>query len=214
MSIITYPLDGIEYDAAAAETYLCTRSSGVFFEENNFSAQVTGNREVTIGPGLAWIRNDQYAGKSICSTEGEAVTIDTADGALPRIDRIVLRFDRAINASVFAVRKGTPASSPTAPAIERSAMVYELGLYEVNVPAGSVTVLESDIVSTMDDSSVCGYMADGVSSVGLSIPGAAEGSIVTTDASGNLVASGKTINKLGTGANYRLDGTTLYITTL
>ena len=29
MSIITYPLDGPTYSASDAETYLCTRTSGV-----------------------------------------------------------------------------------------------------------------------------------------------------------------------------------------
>ena len=30
MSIITYPLDIIEYEAKDAETYLCSRTSGFF----------------------------------------------------------------------------------------------------------------------------------------------------------------------------------------
>lgn len=214
MAIITYPLDGIMYGAADAETYLCTRTSGVFYGNEVFAASVTDARTVTIGPGLAWMQNEQYAGKSVCAKESHTVTIETADGALPRVDRIVLRFDKTVNGSYFMVKKGTPASSPVPPAIERDSLVYELGLYTVNVPAGSIIVSESDIVSTMEDTAVCGVMSDSVTSAGMAIPGAAEGSLVVTDAAGNMVASNVKVSKLGTGATYRLDGTTLYITTL
>lgn len=214
MSIITYPLDGIEYDAAAAETYLCTRTSGVFYQEDNFAASVTGDREVTIGPGLAWMQNDQFAGKSVCSTAAVALEIEVADGALPRRDRIVLRFDKTKNASEFLVKKGTPSSNPAAPDIERDALVYELGLYTVFVPAASITVAASDVINTMGDRAVCGYMQDGVSSGGMSISGAQEGALVVTDAQGNVVSSSRTISSLGTGATYSLNGTELTITTL
>lgn len=214
MSIITYPLDGIDYDAAAAETYFCTRSSGVFFQEDNFKATVTDSRTITISPGLAWIQNDQFAGKSVCSTTAVALNIDVADGSLPRRDRIVLRFDKAKNASEFVVLKGTPSSNPSAPAITRDSLKYDLGLYTVLVPAASVSVAESHISNTMSDRSVCGYMQDGVTSGGLVLSGAQEGALVVTDAQGNLVSSSRKVSSLGTGATYSLSGTVLTITTL
>ena len=99
MAIITYPLNGITYDATDAETYLCTRTSGVFSADGQFQASVTGNREVTISPGIAWINNTDYAGKSVVSTSDVAITIPIANGELPRIDRIVLRFNKSANAS-------------------------------------------------------------------------------------------------------------------
>lgn len=46
------------------------------------------------------------------------------------------------------------------------------------------------------------------------ISGAAEGSIVSTDSSGKMVASSRTIASLGTGATYSLSDGTLTITTL
>ena len=214
MAIITYPLDGIDYDAAAAETYFCTRSSGVYFQDDNFAASVTGNREITISPGLAWIRNDSFAGKSICSNTSVALNIEVADGILPRMDRIVLRFDKTKNATEFVVLKGEYSSAPVPPPITRDALVYDLGLYTVLVPAASVTIAESHVANTMSDRTVCGYMQDGVTAGGMVIDGAKEGALVVTDSQGNVVSSNRTVSSLGTGATYSLNGTVLTITTL
>lgn len=165
MAIITYPLNGVTYDAGDAETYLCTRTSGVFASDGMFEADLTGDRKITIGKGLAWIKNDEFAGKSVAVKEPVALTIPAADGALPRIDRIVLRFNAAAGKSELMVLKGTPASSPAAPAVSRTALVHDLGLYTVNVPAGSLAVSAADISSTMADENVCGLMRDGVTGI-------------------------------------------------
>ena len=107
------------------------------------------------------------------------LTIPTADGALPRIDRIVLRFDAAAGKSELVVLKGTPASSPAAPAVSRTELVYDLGLYTVNVPAGSLAVSAADISSTMTDENVCGLMRDGVTEK--SLEEAIPDGIITTE---------------------------------
>lgn len=161
MAIITYPLNDVEYTAEDAETYLCTRTSGVYAAES-FPATVTEARKITIGTGMAWINNGTFKGKSVVSTENVSVVIPIADGALPRIDRIVLRFTKSTNESTFEVKTGTPASSPVAPTLTRSELLYELGLYTVSVPAGSLTVSAADVTNTMLDESVCGLMRDGV----------------------------------------------------
>jgi hypothetical protein len=161
MAIITYPLNDVDYTAEDAETYLCTRTSGVYAAES-FPATVTEARKITIGTGMAWINNGTFKGKSVVSTENVSVAIPIADGALPRIDRIVLRFTKSTNESTFEVKTGTPASSPVAPTLTRSELLYELGLYTVSVPAGSLTVSAADVTNTMLDENVCGLMRDGV----------------------------------------------------
>lgn len=165
MAIITYPLNGIDYDAENAETYLCTRTSGVYSADENFQASVTGDRQVSISKGLAWIQNADFAGKSVCNTESVAVEIPIADGTRPRIDRIVLRFDKAANASSIVLKQGTPSSTPAAPAVERTELVYELGLCTVRVPAASTIVNAGDVTSTLLDETVCGLMRDGVTGI-------------------------------------------------
>ena len=165
MAIITYPLNGIDYDAENAETYLCTRTSGVYSADGNFQASVTGDRQVSISAGLAWIQNTEFAGKSVCNTESVAVEIPLADGTRPRIDRIVLRFDKAANASSIVLKQGTPSSAPAAPTVERTELVYELGLCTVQVPAASTIVSAGNVTSTLLNESVCGLMRDGVTGI-------------------------------------------------
>lgn len=161
--IITYPLNGVTYDASDAETYLCTRTSGVFDSDESFALTITGGRTVQLSTGQAWIKNEAFAGKSVCSNTPVNLTFDLADSSLNRIDRIVLRFSKIANASELIILKGSPASEPTAPAIARSADVYDLGLYEVTVNAGAATITANDITDTRADRSVCGLMGDGVS---------------------------------------------------
>lgn len=163
--IITYPLNGIEYTAENAESYLCTRTSGVYSAEDNFAVTVTGDRQITISPGLAWIRNGQFTGKSVLSTESVALDVPVADGALSRIDRVVLRFDKAQNQSYFVLLPGEPASAPSAPAISRTSLLYDLALYDIRIPAASIAVGVGDITSRMLDESLCGLMRDGVTGI-------------------------------------------------
>lgn len=165
MALITYPLNGIEYSAENAETYLCTRTSGVFSAENNFQARVTNDRQVTISKGLAWIKNSDSAGKSVYNESDVAIEIPIADGTRPRIDRIVLKFDKAANSSSIILKQGEPSSAPVAPTVEKTELVYELGLCTVYVAAGSTIVTNKDLTSTLTDESICGLMRDGVTGI-------------------------------------------------
>ena len=158
MAIVTYPLNGITYNAEDAETYLSTRISGIYATDDCFDLSMT----VTIGPGLAWVRNTRFAGKSICNREALELTIPMADSSRPRTDRIVLRYDKAENKSELAVKTGTPGSAAAAPDVVQTELVYELGLYTVSVAAGSTVIKAADVTDTRLNEQVCGLMRDGV----------------------------------------------------
>lgn len=162
MAIVTYPLNGITYNAEDAETYLSTRISGIYAADDCFDLSITADRTVTIGPGLAWVRNTRFAGKSICNREVLELTIPMADSSKPRTDRIVLRYDKAENKSELVVKTGTPGSAAAAPDVVQTELVYELGLYTVLVAAGSTVVKAADVTDTRLNEQVCGLMRDGV----------------------------------------------------
>ena len=165
MSIITYPLNGVTYDAEDVSTYLCTRTSGVYAKDSNYAVSVTGARQITVAPGLAWINYDDFKGVSACSREAVNLTVPDADSTLPRIDRVVLQFDTAANLTAVKLKPGTPAAAPEPPAILQNHNQYELGLCTVSVPAGSSVVTAADITDTRADEDVCGVMRDGVTGI-------------------------------------------------
>lgn len=165
MSIITYPLNGVTYDAEDVSTYLCTRTSGVYSKDTNYAVSVTGARQITVAPGLAWINYDDFKGVSACSREAVALTIPDADSTLPRIDRVVLQFDTAANLTAVKLKPGTPAAAPEPPAILQNHNQYELGLCTVSVPAGSSVITAADITDTRADEDVCGVMRDSVTGI-------------------------------------------------
>ena len=165
MSIITYPLNGVTYDAEDVSTYLCTRTSGVYAKDSNYAVSVTGPRQITVAPGLAWINYDDFKGVSACSREAVNLTVPDADSTLPRIDRVVLQFDTAANLTAVKLKPGTPAAAPEPPAILQNHNQYELGLCTVSVPAGSSVITAADITDTRADEAVCGLMRDGVTGI-------------------------------------------------
>ena len=165
MSIITYPLNGVTYDAEDVSTYLCTRTSGVYAKDSNYAVSVTGARQITVAPGLAWINYDDFKGVSACSREAVNLIVPDADSTLPRIDRVVLQFDTAANLTAVKLKPGTPAAAPEPPTILQNHNQYELGLCTVSVPAGSSVITAADITDTRADEDVCGVMRDSVTGI-------------------------------------------------
>ena len=162
MSIITYPLNGVVYSAEDVATYLCTRTSGVYSKETNFAVSITGTRQITVAPGLAWINYDDFKGVSVCSREENVLTVPEADNTLNRVDRVVLQFDTSENITAIKLKTGTPAVAAQPPDILQNHNQYELGLCTISVPAGSTAVTVADIYDTRADETVCGVMRDGV----------------------------------------------------
>mgnify|MGYP006982574577 CR=1 FL=1 len=52
--IITYPENGITYDADDASGYLATRQSGVYSAEEDFAVTPAGELSLTVSAGQAW----------------------------------------------------------------------------------------------------------------------------------------------------------------
>lgn len=165
MSIITYPLDGVTYSAEDVATYLCTRTSGVYAKDSNFAASITGTRQVTIAPGLAWMNYDDFKGVSVCSRENTVLTVPDADNTLNRVDRVVLQFDTASNLTAIRLKTGTPAVAAQPPDILQNHNQYELGLCTISVPAGSAAITAANLTDTRADEDVCGVMRDGVTGI-------------------------------------------------
>lgn len=103
--------------------------------------------------GQAWINGYWYENNDELS-----MSIDVADGVLNRIDIIVLRWDNSERVIRLAVKKGTPATNPSAPIIQRSSDYYELKLAQIYVKAGATKITQADITDTRLNNDDCGFV--------------------------------------------------------
>ena len=131
--------------------------NGVTYSKND-DLKVTAHAgmAISVGYGRAWINGHWFFN----DTAYTGLVIATApSGNNSRIDRVVLRLDTstAVRSVELAVKTGTPAASPVAPALTRSGNVYELALADIRVAAGALSITNSNITDLRGDGNVCGW---------------------------------------------------------
>ncbi|OFV72118.1 hypothetical protein [Acetobacterium wieringae] len=117
--------------------------------------QVLANNDmtITVKPGNGYINGFKYK-----NTSDLIKNIDIADGVLKRIDRVVLRhtvLDREIKAYI---KKGTFASSPVAPTLQRDADMWELGIADIYIANGAVSISQANITDLRLNNTFCGIV--------------------------------------------------------
>ena len=111
--MICFPLDNTPYEAKDMGTYLATRTRGVFSSDGNLAVTPgESGLSVSVSPGLAWLKWSDYWGTAALQEQALTLALDTADGALKRIDAIVCRLDKVNNRAEIVVKKGAPSSAP------------------------------------------------------------------------------------------------------
>lgn len=163
--IVLYPANGFDFDAADVAAYLAGLTSGVFSGAEDFPVTAAGGLKVTVGAGRGWVHPSRFTGYSITKREADTLTMPLADPSLPRIDRIVMRYDAGARAASLQVLQGTASSTPTAPAISRTELIYDLCLAEITRPAGSTSISTGQITDTRLDEALCGLVRDGVTGI-------------------------------------------------
>ena len=163
--IVLYPANGFDFDAADVAAYLAGLTSGVFSSAEDFPVTAAGGLKVTVGAGRGWVHPSRFTGYSITKREADTLTLPLADPSLPRIDRIVMRYDAGARAASLQVLQGTASSTPTAPAISRTELIYDLCLAEITRPAGSTSISTGQITDTRLDEALCGIVRDGVTGI-------------------------------------------------
>lgn len=163
--IVLYPANGVDFDAADVAAYLAGLTSGVFSGDEDFPVTAAGGLKVPVGAGRGWVHPSRFTGYSITKREADTLTMPLADPSLPRIDRIVIRYDAGARAASLQVLQGTASSTPTAPAISRTELIYDLCLAEITRPAGSTSITTGQITDTRLDEALCGIVRDGVTGI-------------------------------------------------
>lgn len=163
--IVLYPANGFDFDAADVAAYLAGLTSGVFSGAEDFPVTAAGGLKVTVGAGRGWVHPSRFTGYSITKRESDTLTMPLANPSLPRIDRIVIRYDAGARAASLQVLQGTASSTPTAPAISRTELIYDLCLAEITRPAAAASITTGQITDTRLDEALCGLVRDGVTGI-------------------------------------------------
>lgn len=109
---------------------------------------------LTVKTGKAWINGYFYY-----NTSDLTLTLATADGQLNRVDRVVVRWDLTNRIMSVKVKSSAFSASPSAPALQRDADIYELALADVYVGAGVTAITQSRITDQRLNTTVCGVVA-------------------------------------------------------
>ena len=163
--IVLYPANDYDFDAADVAAYLAGLTSGVFSGDEDFPVTAAGGLKVTVGAGRGWVHPSRFTGYSITKREADTLTLPLADPSLPRIDRIVMRYDAGARAASLQVLQGTASSTHTPPAISRTELIYDLCLAEITRPAGSTSITTGQITDTRLDEALCGLVRDSVTGI-------------------------------------------------
>lgn len=150
------------YDATDFAAYFGNLvSNGVFYASaTNLQATPGNGLAVSVAAGSAWINGYRYE-----NTDDLNLPLTTANGSNPRIDRIVVRLSQVSRSIQLAVVDGTPAATPSAPALTRTSDVYELGIADVLIPAAATSIATNNITDTRLNTNLCGLVNSLVTAV-------------------------------------------------
>ncbi|ABS33971.1 hypothetical protein FC823_08985 [Clostridium botulinum] len=150
------------YKAEEFAEYFASFIGDGIFPNPSTNLQVLSNNDMTVNvkQGKAWIKGYFYV-----NTDDLKLKIDVADSVLSRVDRIVLRKDVAQRKIYCYVKKGQFASSPVAPALQRDADMYELGLADIYVRAGVISIIQSNITDLRLNKELCGIVHGAIDQV-------------------------------------------------
>lgn len=164
----SFPLENTLYTAEDAQLWFATRTSGVYAGEH-LPVSASGNMEVTLGTGIAWLNYDNFAGIVYGNTESKTLAVAMSDAQHDRIDRVCIRLEILNNKCYAYVKKGTPAVRPVEPALQRDNVAYEISVASVYVGSGATGISSGNITDERLDATVCGLMSDGVTGIDTSV---------------------------------------------
>ncbi|QSX09530.1 hypothetical protein J0B03_05565 [Alkalibacter rhizosphaerae] len=136
-------------------------SNGIFYAvTTNLKVTPSSGMAVLVAAGSAWINGYSYE-----NTDAFELSVETANGVNPRIDRIVLRWSAAERKIYLDILTGAASATPVAAELTRTTDVYELCIAQILIPKGSIAISENNITDLRLDPSVCGLVNSLVSAI-------------------------------------------------
>ena len=119
----------------------------------NLQVKVDNGMQIIVSIGKAWVNGYFYENTSELSLQ-----LDTSDGVLNRIDRIVLRLDLIEREIKCHIKKGTTSSNPNAQPLQRDSDVYEVALADIYINKGTTKLSQSNITDQRFNTDLCGVV--------------------------------------------------------
>lgn len=170
--IMAWPLNltTYAYNAQDVMRWMAGKTSGIYGQEGNCQVITKSGMVITVqlaGKIGGWLSNQGLYGIAFWNDSDLDLTVETADGVNPRIDRVVVSWHIPQQATVptISIRKGTPSSSPVAPALVNNGEYAEICLAEISVPAGSTSIAPYNITDTRLNEALCGLVSMGIEEI-------------------------------------------------
>lgn len=143
------------YNAEDVTSYLdLLVGNGVFPNPSTMlQVRASSGMNVIVGAGAGWIN-----GHKLVNTSDMTLTLDASDVVLNRIDDVIFYVDFNQRTMGIEVKKGTNASSPTAPTLQRNNTRYEMCLAQITVNKQVTAITSAMITDTRGNSNLCGYV--------------------------------------------------------
>lgn len=154
------------YKAEDWAWYFATFIGNGIFPKPSDGLQVTAYNKMEIKVNIGYAFINGYAFRNPVRT---SVTLEMADGALNRIDRLVVRWDKALRDTYLDVLKGVPSAKPTAAAVTRNTEIWELAIADIYVGKGVTRIQTKDITDQRFNSAVCGIVAGTIKEIDASV---------------------------------------------
>ena len=143
------------YDAEDMTSYLDKIvGTGVFpSPTTNLQVVAASGMQVTVKAGQAWIN-----GHKMILDADMNLDVAASDVLLSRIDDVICYVDHTTRTMGVEIKRGTAAATPSAPALVRTAMRYELCLARITVSKGVTVISQTAIRDTRGNSALCGWV--------------------------------------------------------
>lgn len=193
MAQTSWPFENIDTSETQFSQWARNIGEGVktsALNELEVYADSTG-MQVKARSGQAMVRGHYYNNSAEVS-----LAITAADATNDRIDNVVLELDPSANTIVLKVVDGTPAASPTAPALTQTdAGIYQIKLAEVLVAATVTTIDAGDVTDTRPFMATAAELATDVATIEASLANPLASFVTDATTARTLTSSdsGKTI---------------------
>ena len=120
--------------------------------------------EIKVNAGYAFIN-----GCAFRNPVSMGITLSTAEGALNRIDRVIIRWDLTQRDMYLTVLKGVPSAKPAAAALTRNTEIWELAIADIYVGKGVTKIQTKDITDQRFNSALCGIVKGTIEEIDASV---------------------------------------------